>query len=72
LYKFAKVLGWIKPSKRQLEKDEEMRRMRHYFYHCERNPSAFTQLKIENFERDAIDDTNKELASLSRAKRAAG
>jgi hypothetical protein len=71
LFKFARVLGWIKPSKRQLAKDEEAQQMRHYYYHCERNPNAFERLRNENFEREAIEDTRQEFKSLLPAKRAA-
>ena len=60
LYKVAKHFGWIKPSKRRLEKDEESQKKEHYFYHCERNPAGFNRLKIENFQRDAIERTRKE------------
>ena len=52
LYEFARVLGWIKPSKHRLAKEEEMRKMRHYYYHCEKNPAGFERLRTENLERD--------------------
>jgi hypothetical protein len=64
LFKFAKVIGWIRPSQRQIATDEEMRKMKHYFYHCERNPAGFERLKIENFERDALQETQNEFDSL--------
>jgi hypothetical protein len=69
-FKLGKVLGWIKPSKRQLVKDKEMQKMRHYFYHCELNPIAFNQLKIENFERQSIEETQKEFSSLPPSRKA--
>ncbi len=38
--------------------------MRHYFYHCERNPEGFARLKVENFEREAKEQTLKEAEAL--------
>jgi hypothetical protein len=67
LYKLAKHIGWIKPSKRQQEKDKENLKKEHYFYHCELNPAGFNRLKIENFERDAIERTRKEAEMLKKA-----
>lgn len=64
LYKVAKRIGWIKPSKRQREKAEEDLKKGHYFYHCERNPVGFNRLKAENFEREAIERTRKEAEAL--------
>lgn len=55
LYKLTKTMGWLKPSQRAKEKAEKDLRMRHYFYHCEENPEGFNRLKIENFEREAIE-----------------
>lgn len=31
------------------EKMEKERKMKHYYYHCEKNPDAFNRPKIENF-----------------------
>jgi hypothetical protein len=45
----------IKPSKAELEKKEIERKKDHYFYHCERNPLAFIQLRNENFEQETIE-----------------
>jgi hypothetical protein len=64
IYKAAKAMGWLKASRRDQEKAEEERKMKHYFWHCERNPEAFTRLKIENFEREAIERTRKEADAL--------
>jgi len=69
-FKLGKVFRWIKPSKRQLAKDEEVRKMRHYFYHCERNPNGFNRLKIENFERQSVGETQKEFHSLPPTRKA--
>lgn len=69
-YKAGKAFGWLKPTKRGLAKAEELRRMEHYYWHCERNPEAFNRLKIQNFEREAIDRTRKEadLLGIRRPK----
>jgi hypothetical protein len=72
LYKFGKIIGWIRPSKRQLKQEEEMQRLRHYAYHCDRNPMGFQRLKSENLERDAMEETQNEFNSLTPAPRAAG
>lgn len=66
LYKLVKHIGWIKPSKRQQEKDKEERRKEHYFYHCELNPAGFNRLKVENSKRDAIERTRKEAEMLKK------
>jgi hypothetical protein len=63
-YKGAKTFGWIKPSLREKQKAEKRSRMEHYFYHCERNPKGFNRLKIENFERELIEETHKEAAAI--------
>lgn len=66
LYKTAKAMGWLKPSKRDKQKAEKKLKMQHYFYHCERNPEAFNRLKIENFDREAIERTRKEAKALRK------
>jgi hypothetical protein len=33
-------------------KRQKEARMRHYFHHCEKNPSGFSRLRAENFERE--------------------
>lgn len=68
LYKLAKAMGWLKPSERDQEEAEKERKMAHYYYHCERNPEGFNRLKIENFERDAIERTQKESEELQRRR----
>lgn len=60
LYKLGKAMGWIKPSQREQIKAEKNLKMKHYFYHCEKNPDAFNRLKIENFERETIERTIEE------------
>lgn len=60
LYKLGKAMGWLKPTQRDKEKAEKDLRMKHYFYHCERNPEGFSRLKAENFEREAISQNHLE------------
>jgi hypothetical protein len=33
--------------------------MDHYFYHCERNPDGFALLKVENFEKNRLNEFTK-------------
>ena len=68
IYKVAKEMGWLKPSRRAKEEAEKDLKMRHYFWHCERNPEAFNRLKIENFEREAIERTRKEAETLRKGR----
>ncbi|PYL74516.1 MAG: hypothetical protein DMF26_10705 [Verrucomicrobia bacterium] len=56
LYKTAKTFSWIKPSERQKRVAEKRQKMEHYFYHCERNPEGFMRLKVENFERETMEE----------------
>lgn len=64
LYKLAKTMGWLKPTQRAKEIAEKDLRMKHYFYHCERNSEGFNRLKIENLEREAIRGTHDEANAL--------
>jgi len=66
LEKALQLMGKWPKSKRELEKEAEERRMRHHHYHCERNPEGFEHLKLENFERWAREDIQKEAHSLKR------
>ncbi len=68
LYKYAKAIGWLKPTKKEREKAEKELRMKHYFYHCEKNPEAFNRLKYENFECESIEQTHKESEEIRGAK----
>lgn len=68
IYKAAKAFGWLKPSERAKAKADKERKMAHYYWHCERNPEAFNRLKIENFEREAIERTRKEAETLSKKR----
>lgn len=51
--KALKLLGKWKKSPREIEKEEDQRKMKHHHYHCQRNPDGFLRLKLENFEREA-------------------
>jgi len=64
LYKAAKAFGWIKPSERQKRAAEKRQKMEHYFYHCERNPEGFMRLKIENFERETMEENIAESRAI--------
>lgn len=66
LSKAGKAMGWIERSKSEKEKAEKECRMRHYFYHCERNPQGFNRLISENNERDQIDETRREWEALGK------
>jgi hypothetical protein len=59
-----RLTGRLPRSKREREKETKESKMRHYAYHCERNPEAFERLKLENFEREAIEKTKAEAAAL--------
>lgn len=67
-YKLGKTMGWIKPNRRDGENAEKARKMEHYYYHCEKNPEAFNKLKLENFKREAIEDTLRESEEIKRQK----
>lgn len=56
----------LKGYKTQREKDdqENMRKMKHYYYHCERNPESFRRLRAENFEEDEKERIKKEIKSI--------
>lgn len=58
--------GHLPKSARQVEKEEEELRMRHHHYHCMKNPEAFARLKVENFEREAIERTKEKVAILKK------
>jgi hypothetical protein len=64
LYKLCKSMGWIRLGKREILEAEKNNKMRHYYYHCEKNPEAFNRLKIENFEREAIERTHREAEGI--------
>jgi hypothetical protein len=64
-FRAARRLFWrVEPSELEKEKFEKDMKMRHYFYHCERNPEGFARLKVENFEREAKERILKEAEVL--------
>ncbi|MBI3818715.1 MAG: hypothetical protein HY286_08505 [Planctomycetes bacterium] len=65
VYELGKRLGWIKASAREKLNVEEDRKMKHYYWHCERNPAGFNRLKVENFERETIERTRKDFEAIS-------
>ncbi|MCG8505381.1 MAG: hypothetical protein MI755_12290 [Sphingomonadales bacterium] len=46
-------------------KAEKRRKMEHYYYHCERNPDGFRRLLVENFEADAVAETENEAHAIA-------
>lgn len=61
------MLGWFKPSAMEKEKREKERRMRHYYYHCERNSKGFQRVIAENFEKDERQRIESEANELTRS-----
>jgi hypothetical protein len=66
--KWLKMAGYIKQSEREIREADKQQKMRHYYYHCERNPEGFARLRAENFEREAKETTRKEMADLTGPK----
>lgn len=71
LYSFYKAVvealrltGKLPKSKRKLHKEKEDAQIRHHHYHCVRNPDAFERLKIEDFQKDAIERTLAESKAI--------
>lgn len=64
IYKAAKKFGWIKKTATEIEEEEKNRKMRHYYYHCEKNPSAFARLKVENFRRESAENNEAQFRKL--------
>lgn len=59
-----RLTGRLPKSQHIKEKEDRELKMRHYHYHCERNPEAFERLKAENFHQEAIEQTLSEAAAL--------
>lgn len=59
-----KLSGWLRPSRKKQREAQELAEMRHYYYHCKRNPEGFLRLKDENFKRDAEEKTRQEAEAL--------
>ena len=66
LFKAAKTFGWVKPSEREKRAAEKRQKMEHYFYHCERNPEAFMRLKVENLQRETIEENIAEAREIEK------
>lgn len=66
--KLLELMGVQKPSPRKQAEDEELRRMRHYAYHCDRNPEGFARLRAENHARELRQDFEGDLAKLRGAQ----
>jgi hypothetical protein len=72
LYKVAvesvKLFGnpdqWLPGHKAKREREA---RIRHYTYHCERNPEGFARLRAENFQK-LIEEDNRISASFHEKK----
>jgi hypothetical protein len=65
-YRAGQLFGWLKPSEKQKQKEKEDQLMRHHHYHCKLNPKGFERLKLENFEREAIERTRQEAEEIRR------
>lgn len=72
VWRAMKMLGYVDRSKREKKKAEKELRMRHHHYHCERNPEGFLRLKVENFEREAKEQLQREAEELKRLQSKAG
>lgn len=64
IWKLGVSMSWWKPTKKQREHDEKDLKMRHYYYHCERNPTAFARLRAENSELEAREATLRHAEKL--------
>lgn len=64
LYKAAKRFGWIKKSQTEIDEEERQRKMRHYFYHCEKNPQGFARLVCETYDRENSEKNRREFERL--------
>ncbi len=59
-----RLTGHLPKSERERQKEAEDLKMRHYYYHCERNPESFERLKADNFRREEIERTKSQAAAL--------
>ena len=62
--KGMKLSGKRKKSERDKEKTEKEKLMKHFYYHCIRNPQGFMKLKQENYAREAKDSIRQEVDKL--------
>ena len=63
---WLKLTGRAKPSRAETEEAEKERKMRHYYYHCERNPLGFQRLMVENFQEDTRQRVREEAEELKK------
>jgi len=59
-----KIIGFR--TKKDSEKDEKDRKMKHYYYHCELNPEGFRKLVSENVGKELEEEIKKEKRSLEK------
>jgi hypothetical protein len=52
-----KTWGYIKPTMAEREKSRIYAQKEHHHYHCIQNPDGFLRLKLENFKREAENET---------------
>ncbi|MFS1473558.1 hypothetical protein BCU45_002995 [Vibrio lentus] len=71
LYSWYKCAGkWLSINGKKIRSDEEIashkkqQLMEHYHYHCEKNPSAFEALKLDNFKNNQINKRNSKLKTM--------
>lgn len=67
LYEKARSFKGFK-TKKQLENDKKMNKMKHYYYHCELNPEGFLKLKKDNFEKESQDRIIKKSVEIKNRK----
>jgi hypothetical protein len=61
-----KLIGKLPETTSERLEADKNRRMEHYFWHCERNPTGFQRLKMENFDREERERTIREAAGLRK------
>lgn len=59
-----RITGRIKPSQKEKQDAEELRKLKQYEYHCKRNPKGFARIMVENLEQDAREQVRKEAEEL--------
>jgi hypothetical protein len=64
-----KYWGKIPRSIKEEEDAEKERKMKHYYYHCEKNPEGFLRLKADNFVNDERGRILRELNELRGRKK---
>jgi hypothetical protein len=64
LLQFLRLVGVLKPFRREQERLENQERMEHYYEHCERNPEGFQRLELENLDQEAREQARQEAQGL--------